>query len=74
MYCSSGGVLDGSPSREVGKPSIPRLVIDLLAQDLERYLAAHPKADNDSLFITPTGTPIDETNFYKRHWFPMLER
>jgi integrase len=27
---------------------------------------------DDFLFTTPEGTPIDETNFYKREWLPIL--
>src|SRR5262249_55519309 len=45
-----------------------------LATLLERYLVEHPKQDDDFLFTTPSGSPIDETNFYERHWKPMLER
>ena len=26
------------------------------------------------LFTTPGGTPIDESNFYKREWLPMLQK
>jgi len=29
---------------------------------------------DDYFFTTPEGTPIDETNFYKREWLPMLRR
>ena len=28
---------------------------------------------DDFVFITPTGAPIDEVNFYRREWKPMLE-
>jgi hypothetical protein len=29
---------------------------------------------DDFLLATPEGTAIDESNFYKREWLPMLRR
>lgn len=46
----------------------------VLAQGLKHYLAAHPRPDGNFLFTTPRGAPIDEANFYDRHWLPMLKR
>ena len=31
-------------------------------------------APTDFVFTTPTGSPIDEANFYQREWLPMLRR
>ena len=37
----------------------------------ENPVALHVKPD-DYFFTTPAGYPIDEENFYKREWLPML--
>ena len=37
------------------------------------HFPLHVKPE-DYVFITPQGTPIDEENFYRREWLPMLRR
>ncbi len=46
-----------------------------LHQNLVDVLEAHLRFQLDPqayVFTTPSGTPIDEGNFYKREWLPML--
>jgi integrase len=46
-----------------------------LAYDPSAEWMTSPAADpNDYVFTTPAGTAIDESNFYKREWLPMLRR
>ena len=40
---------------------------------LRDRLPTHP-AHDDFVFTTPTGSPIDQANFYRREWVPMLRR
>lgn len=40
---------------------------------LRDRLPTHP-AHDDFLFTTPSGAPIDQGNFYRRKWVPMLRR
>jgi hypothetical protein len=44
-----------------------------LARILCERLPTHP-AHDDFVFTTPSGTPIDQANFYAREWVPMLRR
>jgi len=63
---------DGAPKKKRSKRN--PAIHDNLATLLKEYLVAHPKGGSDFLFTTPNGAPIDENNFYSRHWLPMLER
>jgi integrase len=48
-----------------------------LHDNLVGVLKAHkpPSEEPENhLFVTPEGTPIDESNFYKREWLPTLKR
>jgi len=40
---------------------------------LRERLPTHP-AHDDFVFTTATGAPIDQANFYRREWVPMLRR
>ncbi len=44
-----------------------------LVRILRDRLPTHP-AHDDFVFTTPSGTPIDQANFYAREWVPMLRR
>ena len=44
-------------------------VVDVLKQENPVPLSVNP---GYYFFTTPEGTPIDETNFYKREWLPIL--
>ena len=44
-----------------------------LAEVLKAHMPLHVGPEN-YVFTTPEGTPIDESNFYKREWLPMLRR
>ena len=44
-------------------------VVDVLKQENPAPLSVNPE---DYFFTTPDGTPIDESNFYKREWLPIL--
>ena len=44
-------------------------VVRVLSDENPAPLSVGPE---DFLFTTPQGTPIDETNFYKREWLPIL--
>src|SRR5262249_20976115 len=44
-------------------------VVSALGQENPAPLSVSP---DDFLFTTPEGTPIDESNFYKRQWLPIL--
>jgi integrase len=44
-------------------------VVRVLSEETPAPLTVSP---DDFLFTTPEGTLIDETNFYKREWLPVL--
>src|SRR6266550_2168234 len=44
-------------------------VVTMLSNENPTPLSVSPE---DFLFTTPAGTPIDEVNFYKREWLPIL--
>ena len=44
-------------------------VVRALSEENPAPLSVDP---DDFLFTTPEGTPIDESNFYKREWLPIL--
>jgi integrase len=44
-------------------------VVRILSEENPAPLSVRP---DDFLFTTPEGTPIDESNFYKREWLPIL--
>ncbi|HEV8720985.1 MAG TPA: hypothetical protein VGW77_10140 [Candidatus Binatia bacterium] len=44
-------------------------VVDVLKPENPAPLSVKPE---DYFFATPDGTPIDESNFYKREWLPIL--
>jgi integrase len=44
-------------------------VVDVLKQENPAPLSVRP---DDYFFTTSEGTPIDESNFYKREWLPIL--
>jgi len=44
-------------------------VVTMLSNENPAPLSVSPE---DFLFTTPAGTPIDEVNFYKREWLPIL--
>ena len=45
-------------------------VVKMLSEENPAPLSVNPE---DFLFATPDGTPIDESNFYKREWLPILK-
>jgi len=45
-------------------------VVRVLSEENPAPLNVSP---DDFLFTTPQGTPIDESNFYKREWLPILK-
>ena len=60
---------DGPP--KTGKSKRDVVTHGELAQVLRRHQPTHP-AHDDFVFTTSTGAPIDEANFYRREWVPML--
>ena len=44
-------------------------VVEVLSEENPAPLSVSP---DDYFFTTPEGTPIDESNFYKREWLPIL--
>src|SRR5207247_2207029 len=60
---------EGRP--KTGKSKREVLLHDNLIEVLQRHLPLHP-AHDDYVFTTASGTPIDQANFYRREWVPML--
>ena len=44
-----------------------------LVEVLKKHIPLHVNPE-DYVFTTPQGTPIDEENFYRREWLPLLRR
>ena len=61
-----GGTKTGPSNRQI---RLHENLVDVLKGHVRFML------DPDAyLFTTPDGTPIDESNFYKREWLPMLRK
>ena len=58
----------GSPKTQKSKRTIE--ISDQLALILERQLAG--RAIDDFVFVTPTGLPIHNSDFYERVWTPLV--
>lgn len=63
---------DGRPKTRKSKRKVE--IHGNLADVLKDYVGSSRKNLDDFVFTTPTGSPIDGTNFYRRHWTPMLKR
>jgi len=62
---------DGRP--KTGKSKRDVVIHGVLLDVLRDSRPLHPTPDG-FVFTTPTGAPIDEANFYRREWIPMLRR
>jgi len=62
---------DGRP--KTGKSKRDVVIHGVLLDVLRDSRPLHPTPDGFVL-TTPTGAPIDEANFYRREWLPMLRR
>jgi integrase len=60
---------EGRP--KTGKSKRELVLHENLVEVLRDHLPLHPKHD-DFVFTTASGTPIDQANFYRREWAPML--
>ena len=47
---------------------------DALLSNLKAYKRAHRAKDNDYVFPTADGTPVDPDNFIKRTFVPLAQR
>lgn len=63
---NQGGTKTVRSNREI---HLHENVVKVLREENPAPLSVDPE---DYLFTTPEGTPIDETNFYKREWLPLL--
>ncbi len=62
-----GGTKTARSNREI---HLHENVVRVLSEENPATLSDDPE---DFLFTTPQGTPIDEGNFYKREWLPILK-
>jgi integrase len=62
---------DGRP--KTGRSRRDIVIHDELARVLRDRLPTHP-AHDDFVFTSPRGAAINEANFYRREWVPMLRR
>jgi integrase len=66
-------VLGREGRTKTGKSRSDVLLHESVVEVLRNHMPLHPKHD-DFVFKTPTGSPIDQANFYTREWVPMLHR
>jgi len=63
---------DGRPKTRKSKRKVE--IHANLADVLKDYVGSSRQDPDAFVFTTATGSPIDEANFYERHWKPMLLR
>lgn len=66
-------VLGQDPRTKTGKSVRNVIMHHPVADALRAVWPTHPAADG-FVFTTPSGAPLDEANFYRREWIPMLRR
>jgi len=73
LRLASGEVIEGDPKSDAGRRSVslPKMLVAELRPHLLRY--AEQGADG-FVFVGPTGTPLERSNFRMRVWLPATEQ
>ena len=73
LRLSSGEVIENGPKSTAGRRSvaIPQPLVDELARHLDEFVGT---GDDDYVFTTSGGDPVDRNNFRNRVWLPVTEQ
>jgi integrase len=67
----SGQLTFGPPKTDAGKRNV--IIPPMILPDICDHLESHVRpAPNAPVFVSPAGTPLRHSNFYRRTWLPAL--